>query len=39
VFYQVPINLIGAAVLSTVEYLSERQMQVVVLDFGDIAPG
>ncbi len=39
-FHRVPINLIGATVLSPVQYLSsERQMQTAVLDFGEIAPG
>jgi hypothetical protein len=38
-FYRGPINLIGAAVRSPVQYLSERQMQAAILDFGTIAPG
>lgn len=36
-FYRGPINLIGAAVRSPVQYLSERQL--AILDFGTIAPG
>jgi hypothetical protein len=33
--HHVPINLIGATVLSAVQYLSGRQMQAAVLDFGN----
>ncbi len=38
-FHHVPINLIGAVVLSAVQYLSGRQILAALLDFGGIAPG
>ena len=38
-FCHVPINLIDAAVLSAIQYLSVRWMQAAVLDFGNVAPG